>query len=231
MPGTATIGSQTTNYGQLNINSATTNANLYMSGDGATKGINFGVDSTTSAESKLFISQYNGTTYLDRLTINENGEVGINVLGQGGSTSLCRNSLNYISTCSSSARYKSNVKDFRSGLSLIAKLRPVSFTWTQGGMPDLGLVAEEVADAEPLLTTTVGGRVEGIKYDRIGVVLINAVQEQQDQIQAGKDEIENLREKLASQQAEIDRLKEKQKQFDALKALVCSNNRSAEVCN
>ncbi len=37
MPGTATIGNQTTNYGQLNINAPTTNANLYMSGDGATE--------------------------------------------------------------------------------------------------------------------------------------------------------------------------------------------------
>lgn len=47
-------------------------------------------------------------------------------------------------------------------------------------MPDLGLVAEAVAEVEPLLTTpTDKGETEGIKYDRVGGVLVNAVNEQQ----------------------------------------------------
>ena len=47
-------------------------------------------------------------------------------------------------------------------------------------MLDMGLVAEEVNAVEPLLTTTnTSGAVEGVKYDRVGVVLINAVKEQQ----------------------------------------------------
>lgn len=220
MPGTATIGSQTTNYGQLNLNAPSTNANFYMSGDGAAKGINFGVDSTTTAESKLFISQYDGTTYLDRLTISENGEVGINVLGQGGSTSLCRNALNHISTCSSSARYKSNIEDFRFGLPLIRKLRPVSFRWAEGGMPDLGLVAEEVAAVEPLLTTTIDGRVEGVKYDRIGVLLVNAVVELDTRLQKEQEEVRK-------QQEEIDALGAKVK---ALEAVVCELKPEAAIC-
>ncbi len=238
IPGIATIGNNTTRYGHLSINAPNTNANFYMSGDGAFKGINFGVDSTTNGEAKLFISQYDGVTYLDRITVNENGEIGINVLGQGGSTSLCRNSLNYISTCSSSARYKSDIEDFRPGLSLIRKLRPVSFRWRDNGMPDIGLVAEEVAETEPLLTTTVDGITEGVKYDRIGVVLVNAVQEQQTQIDEERrisnglrEEVARLNERLTRQESELRDLKRKQEVLEQLKILVCSTNKSAEICN
>ncbi|MBK9765527.1 MAG: tail fiber domain-containing protein [Chloracidobacterium sp.] len=115
-------------------------------------------------------------------------------LGSAGSTALCRNASNEISTCSSSARYKDNINTFTSGLELIRKLRPVSFNWKDGGIADMGLVAEEVNAVEPLLTSTNDqGEVEGVKYDRIGVVLINAVKEQQSQIEAQQREINELK--------------------------------------
>jgi hypothetical protein len=129
-------------------------------------------------------------------------------LGSPGSTSLCQNVNDTISTCSSSIRYKSNITVFRSGLDLIKRLRPVSFNWKDGGMLDMGLVAEEVAEVEPLLVTTnKQGEIEGVKYDRVGVVLVNAVKEQQ-------TEIEDLR-----------------RQISELKALVCTQNPSASLCD
>ncbi|HQX55714.1 MAG TPA: tail fiber domain-containing protein [Pyrinomonadaceae bacterium] len=122
------------------------------------------------------------------------GRVKVVQLGSAGSTALCRNASNEISTCSSSARYKDNINTFTSGLELIRKLRPVSFNWKDGGIADMGLVAEEVNAVEPLLTSTNDqGEVEGVKYDRIGVVLINAVKEQQSQIEAQQREINELK--------------------------------------
>ena len=74
-------------------------------------------------------------------------------------------------------------------------------------MHDLGLGDEDVAAIEPLFVTyNAKGDVEGVKYDRIGVVLVNAVKEQQ-------AEIEILRNHV-----------------NALKALLCSKNADAEVC-
>ncbi len=61
-------------------------------------------------------------------------------------------------------------------------------------MADLGLGAEDVAAIEPLLVTyNKTGEVEGVKYDRLGVVLLNAVKEQQKQIQQQQILIEGLR--------------------------------------
>ncbi len=84
----------------------------------------------------------------DKLEVN--GTIRVATLGGAGSTTLCRNASNQISTCSSSARYKNNIISFSSGLSLIKQLRPVSFNWKDGGMLDMGLVAEEVNAVEPL---------------------------------------------------------------------------------
>ncbi len=128
-------------------------------------------------------------------------------LGIGGSTQLCRNASNVISACSSSLRYKTNIAPFNSGLNVVNRLQPITFDWKTGGLRDLGLGAEDVAAIEPLLVTyNKDGQVEGVKYDRIGVVLVNAVKEQQAQIVR------------------------QQQQLDALKKIVCLDHPGAEVC-
>ncbi|HET8677464.1 MAG TPA: tail fiber domain-containing protein, partial [Blastocatellia bacterium] len=122
-----------------------------------------------------------------RMWIDTNGFVTINALGSAGETTLCLNASNQISTCSSSMRYKTNVAPFNQGLNLINQLRPISFNWREGGLHDLGLSAEEVAAIEPLLVTrNEKGEVEGVKYDRIAIVLINAIKQQQAQIESLK---------------------------------------------
>ena len=82
-------------------------------------------------------------------------------------------------------------------------------------------LAEEVAKAEPLLVTyNTKGEVEGVKYERLGVVLINAVKEQQTQI-------ETQEQKINQQQDQIQR---QQQQIDALVKIICSTNPQAEIC-
>ncbi len=153
-----------------------------------------------------------------------------NLDGSGG-TPLCRNAVNAISACSSSIRYKNNINPFDSGLNLIKHLRPVSFNWKADNASDLGLVAEDVAKVEPLLVTRNDkGEIEGVKYDRIGVVLLNAVKEQQDQIEEQKVVNQNLQTKVEQQQKEINELKQQQKQTDELKQIVCSLKQDAKIC-
>jgi hypothetical protein len=135
-------------------------------------------------------------------------------LGAGGSTQLCRNTNNEISTCSSSLRYKTNIAPFSSGLNLIRQLRPIRFEWKDGGMKDVGFGAEDIAAIEPLLVTyNANGEVEGVKYDRLTTVLVNAVKEQQTQIEAQQRQ-----------------LKQQQAAIDGLKKLLCGQHPDAEVC-
>jgi len=87
-------------------------------------------------------------------------------------------------------------------------------------MLDMGLVAEEVAAAEPLLVTYQNGRVEGVKYDRVGVIAVNAIKEQQ-------AEIESQRKTIEAQDRSIEELRRK---LDELKRIVCMGNPTAEIC-
>ncbi len=145
------------------------------------------------------------------------GKLALITLGSAGPQSICRNLAGELSTCSSSARYKTNLMDFRPGLEIVRRLNPVSFNWKDGGMADLGLVAEDVAAIEALLVThNDKGEVEGVKYDRIGVVLVNAIKEQQAQIDSQKAEILMLKERLA--------------EMDEIKKVVCQSSPTATFC-
>jgi hypothetical protein len=122
--------------------------------------------------------------FLGRLRVD--GQVSFTQFGTvSGGTPLCRNLSNFISDCSaSSLRHKTDVQPLTIGLETLTRLRPISFTWKADGTHDLGLAAEEVAAVEPLLNTYNNkGEIEGVKYQQLTVVLINAVQEQQAQIE------------------------------------------------
>ncbi len=141
--------------------------------------------------------------------------VALTTLGTAGGSALCRNGSSQIALCSSSLRYKTEIRNFESGLRLIDRLRPITFNWIDGQPRDLGLGAEDVAAIEPLLVTyNEKGEVEGVKYDRIGVVLVNVVKEQQSQIEALKTQIE-----------------EQRAITESLRQLVCAQNPSAAVCS
>ena len=118
---------------------------------------------------------------------------------------FCRNASNQISTCSSSLRYKTNIAPFQSGLNLVNRLQPITFNWRANNHADLGFGAEDVAKIEPLLVTyNERGEVEGVKYDRVAVVLLNAVKEQQAQIKQQQTLIEDLRRLICSQNVQAD---------------------------
>ena len=149
------------------------------------------------------------------MTLETSGFLRLNNVDTGGSgPSLCINNSNHISFCSSSLRYKTNVASFTPGLNMVKQLRPITFDWKDGGGHDLGFGAEEVAKVSDLLVIhNKQGQVEGVKYDRISAVLVNAVKEQQQQIELQSKTIER-------QQTEL----------DALKTYICTQNPSAVIC-
>jgi hypothetical protein len=149
------------------------------------------------------------------------------ILAHAGTTHLCHNG-GQLGDCVSSLRFKKDIRPFKPGLDLVNKLQPINFTWREGGMADFGLGAEDVAKAEPLLATyTPDGTVQGVKYDRVGVVLLNAVKEQQAQIDAQERKIADQR-ALIEQQDKA--MKLQQEQIDALRAVVCSTNSAIGIC-
>src|SRR6185369_13850101 len=131
------------------------------------------------------------------LTIGTNGLVQVAHFSNAGVTSTCYNSSFQLAICSSSLRYKTNLAPYSSGLDVINRLRPITFDWKQGGMHDVGFGAEDVAGIEPLFVThNQEGQVEGVKYDRLSVVFVNAIKEQQTQIEEQHHQITDLKNQL-----------------------------------
>lgn len=106
-------------------------------------------------------------------------------LPSGGNANVCFDSMgaNILRTCSSSLRYKKNVQPFTSGLKIVNRLHPITFTWKENGLKDVGLGAEDVAKVDPrLIFHNQKGEIEGVRYDQLNAVLINAIKQQQQQI-------------------------------------------------
>lgn len=124
---------------------------------------------------------------------------------------------NALTNCSgdrASVRYKEQSRPFEGGLSIIKRLNPVAFKWKADGTDDLGLNAEDVAAIEPrLVTLGANGEVESIREQGMNAVFINAIKEQQAQIESQQQSMRQM-----------------QLQIEALKALVCTAGVNAAVC-
>ena len=116
-------------------------------------------------------------------------------------------------------------------------------------MRDVGFAAEEVECVEPLLVTyNPKGEIEGVKYGQLTTVLVNAVKEQQAQIenqqkQIGEQEhqtafhlslIHQYHKQLAAQQSRIAvqdlKLVELHQELAVLKQLLCHTHPKAGIC-
>ena len=198
--------------GDTNI-TGSNNTVIGASADVVSGGLSFataiGAGATVGTSNTMVLGRSNGSD-----AVQVPGTLVVSTLGTIGLTGVCRNALNQLSTCSSSLRYKTNIASFTRGLTLLNKLNPITFNWRSDNSADLGFSAEDIAAVEPLLVVKNGkGEVEGVKYDRITAVLVNAVKEQQQQIN------------LQQQQVELQR-----QQINALKKLVCSRKPRAAVC-
>ena len=165
-------------------------------GEGADVGANnldhataIGAGAVVSSSNTIALGRNDGSD-----TVDVPGKLQIDTMAAPGGQPLCLNSSNRVNQCTSSLRYKTEVHSFLGGLEIVRRLRPITFTWKEDGTRDLGLGAEEVERVEPLLTfRNKRGQIEGVKYNQMSAVLINAVKEQQQQIQELQRQLVSLK--------------------------------------
>lgn len=93
---------------------------------------------------------------------------------------------------SSDARLKENISTIP-GLDIITRLTGVSFNWKKDGTPSAGVIAQEVEKVLPSAVHTDADGIKFVDYDALIAPLIEAIKEQQVQIDALKAEIEQLK--------------------------------------
>jgi hypothetical protein len=213
---------------QFNGNVVASGSGTFLNGVGGSK-VTAGLGGLTVSGDATFSGDVTLTGAFNAATVAASGNglfqgslrgdtVGMKQLWNGGSANICvvdSAGYKYISNCSSSRRYKDDIETYAGGLEVLKRLRPVTFRWKSSGQKDVGFVAEEVNEAEPLLNNfNEKGEIEGVKYAQVTTVLVNSVKEQQ-------TEIEKLEEQI----------KRQNEQIELLKTLVCSQNPNAAACS
>ena len=129
----------------------------------------------------------------------------------------------------SSARYKRDIRDMGDASDKLMKLRPVTFRYKADstGTEQYGLIAEEVEKVYPeLVIDGADGKAETVAYQVLPAMLLNEVQKQARDKDA---QIAALRRQVASQEKQIDALKKKDAQIDALAERMNALERQARL--
>jgi hypothetical protein len=93
----------------------------------------------------------------------------------------------------SSARHKTNVKTLIDPVATLKQLRGVTYDWKGTGQADVGFIAEEVGAIVPeVVSFGHDGRAEGIDYGRLTSVLVEAMKQQQEEIEKLQSVMKNL---------------------------------------
>jgi hypothetical protein len=100
----------------------------------------------------------------------------------------------------SDARLKTNVKRIENSLWKLLQLKGVEFTWNEkagdrAGTHDIGVIAQDVEKVIPEAVHIEQNGTKVVDYPRLVPLLINAIQEQQTQIDELRKEIEALKTK------------------------------------
>ncbi len=82
----------------------------------------------------------------------------------------------------SDIRLKKDIKPLKSALSTLGKLQGKSYRWKDNNEPDIGLIAQELEKVIPELVKTDNQGYKSIVYQKLTAVLIEAVKEQQQEI-------------------------------------------------
>jgi len=153
---------------------------------------------TLGTQTATFVAGIMGRTIPGGIpvTINVNGQLG---------------------TVASSARFKTEIKPMDKASEAIFALKPVTFHYKEEfdpeGIPQFGLVAEEVAKVNPdLVVRDRDGKVYTVRYEAVNAMLLNEFLKEHKTVQEQGATIEQLKKDLQANAAQ------QQKQIDALTA-------------
>ncbi|MBS0190893.1 MAG: tail fiber domain-containing protein [Planctomycetes bacterium] len=124
-----------------------------------------------------------------------------------GFTKFARLDSNGAWTAVSDERLKTDLTPFDGALDAVLRLRPVRFRWLGDGVSDFGFVAQQLRTVVP--DAVVGDEAKGsltVNYSKLSTVAIGAIQEQQEEIRALREENGKLKTALEQVVRRLERL-------------------------
>ena len=204
-----TIGIDNTADGENALSSNTTGNNNIALGSGA--GINL-----TTGDNNIDIGALGQAGESSTIRIGTVGTqtkafiAGVSVSAIAG-TAVVVNNNGRLGVAVSSARFKDEIKPMDKASEAILALKPVSFHYKRQfdpeGIPQFGLVAEDVAKVNPdLVVRDAEGKVYTVRYDAVNAMLLNEFLKEHRTVQEQKADIAELKQNFAEQQRQIEAL-------------------------
>ncbi len=126
-----------------------------------------------------------------------------------GSMVVVNTTTHQIGVMTSSARFKSDIKPMDKASEGILALKPVTFRYKQeidpDGIPQFGLVAEEVEKVYPdLVTRDAQGKAYTVRYDAVNAMLLNEFLKEHRKVQDLEKQVEKLSAGLEKVSAQLE---------------------------
>jgi hypothetical protein len=151
-----------------------------------------GTTNTTGYQTNTFIAGISGTTLAggSAVYVTTTGQLGIHT---------------------SSERFKEDIRNMGDQSEALLALRPVTFRYKpevdREGIPQFGLVAEEVAKVDPdLVLRDEQQRIYSVRYEAVNAMLLNEFLKEHRTVEAQKTEVEGLKQSVAELKAMVEKL-------------------------
>jgi hypothetical protein len=162
------------------------------------------------------------------MVIRGDGNVGINTTAPAYTLDV-NGTIRGNNVSPSDARYKRNITTLYNALDAVLQLRGVSFTWRRDAFTcmnfptgrQIGLIAQEVEKVLPELVTTDSDSYKSVAYTGVVPVLVEAIKQQQKQLEAVKAENARLNirlKKVDTLQSQLSALSARLSQMEARQA-------------
>jgi hypothetical protein len=149
---------------------------------------------TSSSDARLRI--FNSIAESNGIAILENGNIGLGLTNPTVRLQVSGDIIANSIAGSSDIRFKKNIRPIYNALDKVKALKGVYFNWDQKNFPDksfgaqdeLGFIAQEVEKVVPEIVTKDKTKEEyrSVKYDKLVALLVEAIKEQQKQIDSLK---------------------------------------------
>jgi hypothetical protein len=153
----------------------------------------WGIFDDQSNNDSFNIWSYNGGTPGNRLTILQNGNVGINQVAPSEKLDVIGNVKATSFLYSSDIRLKEVLKPIENALEKIKELNGFEFKWKADGRLDIGLIAQDVEKVVPqVVATDKNTGLKSVEYGNLNALLIEAVKEQNKKIELLESRLKKL---------------------------------------
>ena len=169
--------------------------------------------SLTSGSNNIYLAALGASAESNVMRLGKNGVqkntyiAGVSGVTVAGGIGMVIDSGGHIGTSTSSARYKEQIKPMEKASEAILSLKPVTFRYHKeldpAGIPQFGLVAEEVEKVNPdLVARDEQGKPYTVRYEAVNAMLLNEFLKEHRKVEEQALEVKSLKRAMTQQQAE-----------------------------